>query len=275
MPIKSSWATAGLVGLLLVVPPLCAEVVEFHGALVDPANIPTYERQAAENRPLEGSGQAPQWGTADWSSYPVGACEAAPRSGVIGHASLNCNEVIPKADGSASVGFPLDLPHGAHVQWVYIYYYDTHTGSNPAMGFWTTDNTGNWSLVTTLTPPAFSGGNNTHTVSFSHTVDNWNNSYSILAILDKAGAEEEAIYRMIVFYKLQVSPAPASATFTDVPTDHPFFRYVEALADAGITGGCGGGNYCPDSPLTRGQMAVFLSGALGLHYRADAAPPVP
>ena len=26
------------------------------------------------------------------------------------------------------------------------------------------------------------------------------------------------------------------------------------------------GNYCPDAPLTRGQMAVFLSKALGLHW---------
>lgn len=68
------------------------------------------------------------------------------------------------------------------------------------------------------------------------------------------------------WYKLQVSPAPAVATFTDVPTSHPFFRFVEALAAAGITGGCGAGLYCPNSPVTRGQMAVFLSVALGLHF---------
>jgi hypothetical protein len=63
-----------------------------------------------------------------------------------------------------------------------------------------------------------------------------------------------------------VSPAPATATFGDVPTSHPFFRYVEALVASGITAGCGGGNYCPDAALTRGQMAVFLSKALGLHF---------
>ncbi|HEX4438485.1 MAG TPA: S-layer homology domain-containing protein, partial [Thermoanaerobaculia bacterium] len=40
----------------------------------------------------------------------------------------------------------------------------------------------------------------------------------------------------------------------------------EALNAAGITGGCGNGNYCPDGPVTRGQMAVFLSKALGLHW---------
>jgi hypothetical protein len=69
-----------------------------------------------------------------------------------------------------------------------------------------------------------------------------------------------------VRYKLQVSPAPASATFGDVPTDHPFFRFVEALAASGITAGCGGGNFCPNDPITRGQMAVFLAAALGLHF---------
>jgi hypothetical protein len=46
-----------------------------------------------------------------------------------------------------------------------------------------------------------------------------------------------------VYYQLQVSPAPAVATFNDVPTGHPFFRFVEALAASGITAGCGGGNY--------------------------------
>jgi S-layer homology domain len=71
-----------------------------------------------------------------------------------------------------------------------------------------------------------------------------------------------------VLFRRQVSPAPAAASFGDVPSSHPFFQYVEALAASGITAGCGGGNYCPDTPLTRGQMAVFLAKALGLHWPA-------
>lgn len=69
-----------------------------------------------------------------------------------------------------------------------------------------------------------------------------------------------------LYYRLRVSPAPATATFNDVPTSHPFFRFIEALAAAGVTGGCGTGSYCPDAPVTRGQMAVFLATALGLHF---------
>ena len=70
----------------------------------------------------------------------------------------------------------------------------------------------------------------------------------------------------LVFWTRQVSPKPAVATFGDVPLTHPFSQFGEALAASGVTGGCGSGNYCPDDPLTRGQMAVFLSVALGLYW---------
>jgi hypothetical protein len=69
-----------------------------------------------------------------------------------------------------------------------------------------------------------------------------------------------------VWWRRTVSPAPSSATFNDVPTNHPFFQFIEALYASGITAGCGNGNFCPDGPLTRGQMAVFLAKALGLHW---------
>src|SRR5262249_37165208 len=72
-----------------------------------------------------------------------------------------------------------------------------------------------------------------------------------------------------ILYRRQISPAPAVATFNDVPTGHPFFQYVEALAASRITAGCGSGTYCPDAPLTRGQMAVFLSKALGLYWPGE------
>jgi len=96
-------------------------------------------------------------------------------------------------------------------------------------------------------------------------VDNFSHSYS-LAAGGTSGADFTSIGGMIVGYVLQVSPPPGSATFADVPTNHPFFQFVEALAASGITAGCGGGNFCPNNPLTRGQMAVFLAKALGLPW---------
>jgi hypothetical protein len=71
-------------------------------------------------------------------------------------------------------------------------------------------------------------------------------------------------------WKRQVSPSPPGASFNDVPANDAAFQFVEALVDSGITVGCGNGNYCPDAPLTRRQMAVFLAKALGLHWPSDA-----
>ncbi len=82
---------------------------------------------------------------------------------------------------------------------------------------------------------------------------------------DCAGTSAQ-VQKMQVSWIRRVSPAPVTATFGDVPTNHPFFQFVEALVKSGVTGGCGGGGYCPDAPLTRGQMAVFLSKALGLQW---------
>jgi len=55
-------------------------------------------------------------------------------------------------------------------------------------------------------------------------------------------------------------PPPCTGTvFTDVPcTGGPFDPWIEELAALGVTGGCGGGLYCPGNAVTRQQMAVFL-----------------
>jgi hypothetical protein len=57
----------------------------------------------------------------------------------------------------------------------------------------------------------------------------------------------------------------AAITFTDVPVSNPFYYDIQAVANAGVTTGCGGGKYCPDDNVTRGQMAAFMNrlGALG------------
>jgi len=46
--------------------------------------------------------------------------------------------------------------------------------------------------------------------------------------------------------------------FTDVPATDPFFRFVQKMKDLGITGGCSATMYCPDDPVTRGEMAGFI-----------------
>jgi hypothetical protein len=54
------------------------------------------------------------------------------------------------------------------------------------------------------------------------------------------------------------TPPACSGDFGDVTCPSQFADWIEQLADEGITSGCGAGNFCPDNPNTRGQMAVFL-----------------
>ena len=58
--------------------------------------------------------------------------------------------------------------------------------------------------------------------------------------------------------------ANTAPIFTDVPVGSFAADWIEQLAIEGITSGCGGGNYCPDSDVTRDQMAVFLVRAFSL-----------
>ena len=66
-------------------------------------------------------------------------------------------------------------------------------------------------------------------------------------------------------------PSPlATSSFTDVDTSHPQAAFIERFAQLGITQGCGDGTrFCPDDPVTRAQMAVFLSRAYGLAEGPD------
>jgi hypothetical protein len=49
--------------------------------------------------------------------------------------------------------------------------------------------------------------------------------------------------------------------FGDVPVNDAFAGFIEDLFNRGITSGCSVSPllYCPGSPNTRGQMAVFLT----------------
>ena len=106
----------------------------------------------------------------------------------------------------------------------------------------------------------------TDLTSLNYTVNPYDNQLFLETAIEAVDGSQ-AIAGVNLYYRLQVSPAPPTADFNDVPTSHPQFQFIEALYSAGITAGCGSGNYCPDAPLTRGQMAVFLSKALGLQWQ--------
>lgn len=67
-----------------------------------------------------------------------------------------------------------------------------------------------------------------------------------------------AVFLLRSLYGPAYMPPPSIGYFNDVPTSDPFAPWIDRLFVLGVTTGCGNGNYCPSSPVTRAQMAVFL-----------------
>lgn len=77
---------------------------------------------------------------------------------------------------------------------------------------------------------------------------------------------EMAVFLLRATHGAAYAPPEASGLFADVTPGHVFARFIERLAQEGITAGCGASppRYCPDRPVTRGEMAVFLARAFAL-----------
>ena len=67
---------------------------------------------------------------------------------------------------------------------------------------------------------------------------------------------------------------PTRPTFADVPLDHPYHDYVEAIYQAGYTAGCSTDPllYCPEATMNRAESAVFVE--RGIHS-ASFVPATP
>ena len=184
--------------------------------------------------------------------------------------------------GSGGDGFAqealtqLQLPEGAGLQYLSLWGYDDEPTYGltvtlyefcQAVGF----NPPTTTLIGSIASSGTPGNVYDATPLGGYRVNNRDCGYSvrIIFIPGNATCQSDKIQfrKLSVLWDREVSPAPSTATFSDVPPDHPFFQFVEALAKSGITGGCGGGKFCPDSPLTRGQMAVFLAKGLGMGWQ--------
>jgi hypothetical protein len=73
-----------------------------------------------------------------------------------------------------------------------------------------------------------------------------------------------AVFLLKTKHGSSYAPPACLGIFADVTCPSPFADWIERLAAEGITGGCGGGDYCPSNPNTRGQMAVFLTKTFNL-----------
>ncbi|HTR04420.1 MAG TPA: S-layer homology domain-containing protein [Thermoanaerobaculia bacterium] len=209
---------------------------------------------------------APAWGTGALSSEVVSAWDMqALGSDVTWSGDVNTGYRYSTTPGYFMAA--LHLPQGAVIQYIELKACDSTTFDSVQAGIQRLGSTGGtiFAAVSTGTTEASGCSRWRSDLPVPETVDT--QTYDYLAFAQNTGTDGlTSIGSLRVYYQLQVSPAPASATFNDVGTNHPYFQFVEALAASGITAGCGGGNFCPDNPLTRGQMAVFLAKALGLHW---------
>ena len=82
--------------------------------------------------------------------------------------------------------------------------------------------------------------------------------------------QQMAVFVLKAKHGICYTPPPCQGVFPDVPCTSPFAPWIEQFAAEGITGGCGGGNYCPTNPARRDQMAVFL---LKARFGSTFVPP--
>jgi len=88
-----------------------------------------------------------------------------------------------------------------------------------------------------------------------------NNNYCPNATVTR---DQMAVFLLRAKHGAGYSPPPATGIFGDVDLSYWAVHWIEQLAAEGITAGCGGGNYCPEAPVNRDQMAVFLVRTFGL-----------
>ena len=76
---------------------------------------------------------------------------------------------------------------------------------------------------------------------------------------DSVTRAQMSVFLLKTEHPLPYVPPPCQGIFGDVACPSLFADWIEQLANEGVTAGCGGGTYCPANPVTRGQMAVFVT----------------
>ena len=177
--------------------------------------------------------------------------------------------------GAAVFAAALDLPDGAKVDRIELDACDADAtpGQDLGMVIWrcTRDPGTSQNMCFPVQGASVSTGANPGCGLFAindpiQALDNEAETY-LMHVIDYSVSPTTRFHGVRVTWHRQVAPAPAAPTFNDVPQGHFAFRFVEALARAQVTGGCSTGQFCPDAPVTRAQMAVFLAVALGLGWQ--------
>jgi len=212
------------------------------------------------NQAVSTSG-SPAYGTTDYTITAIAGLGFTPGgSGIVYNTSGSLARAVSAAGGQFFSA--LDIPAGAVIDFIGFNNLNDGTPNVMAVHLWSRSPDG---VVT----PLYSLDNTPH-ASWATDINPvplgllWQGNQGQTPILEMEIAPSSGTQYFAsveVWWKRSVSPAPATASFNDVPTDHPFFQFIEALKASGITGGCNTAPplYCPDTPVTRGQMAVFIT----------------
>lgn len=159
----------------------------------------------------------------------------------------------------------VDIPAGAVIDFIGL---NSTSDVDGILGvaLWQRDRYTNTTLLAGFSAPAHANWDTDFDGPLNILIADHVDKELILEVEQAPAPDNEFFAWVEIHWHRTLSPAPATASFNDVPTNHPFFQFVEAIYAAGISAGCGGGNFCPDQPITRKQEAAFIATALGLHW---------
>jgi hypothetical protein len=208
------------------------------------------------------------WGTYSGQYLALPASTFFPRASTTTYDYASGGYVY-RTGGDAFFMAPITLPQGVYLDGVRLYYYDNSANNiSVYVARYYDDTSPSYEYLVSGWTTTGTPGYTSEYIAVGHTIQYSSPENSYVIWVNLPDTTSTTMFKGVrLFYHLQISPAPATASFSDVPTTHPFFQYIEALYASRITTGYGStGTYHPDDPVTRGQMAAFLARALGLQW---------
>lgn len=216
------------------------------------------------------------YGLAGWTAVNIPGWELQTYNYGLGYIINSDGTIGPQAgDTYRYFESAVHIPTGALVQGATYFDYDDSASGDVQMWLYKYAVSATTGGVSTLLwgrqssgTPGYEGGY--EAFSSAITWANWETDTGqadyFLFIVHLGAQSGNDFEGLTLWYQRQISPAPTTATFPDVPPSFWAFQDVEALAASGITEGQPDGNFHPTDPVTRAQMATFLCRALGLHW---------
>jgi hypothetical protein len=229
--------------------------------ITSPAQLNSFARI----QPMEGG-----YGIADYSFISISASGFAPNGSNISGIDFSGNKSY--TSGNTIQYANVELPQGANIDGMTVWGTDGDAASNILFELRRFNIESPATSVVVASHTSSGTGNVALFVASAVTehVDNYRRNYGVWV---NNSSSLNSFRGVTIWFHRRILPAPASASFEDVPTGHGFFQFVEALKASGITTGCTDAtHFCPDLAVTRGQMAAFLARALGLHWSSTVVP---